>query len=130
MTPDPRGVVPLQMPEEEAMSFGKRSDGTGGLGTTANASRCAVVGCSEPGRPQVCPYDGRRHGHGAVHYDCGSPPSALTFHEDDWYWVCDTHYAVLVEERRAFEAERRGRTRTMDDQWLAPQPPDPEEDWS
>jgi len=87
------------------MNFGRRSTGAGGaFGGTANVSRCAVLGCDEPGRPQVCPYDGSRHGHGAIHYDCGYPKSALEFHKGDWYWICNGHYAVVCAERRAFES--------------------------
>lgn len=86
-------------------AFGQRSEGAGGaLGVTTNVSRCAVVGCNEPGRPQQCPYDGTYHRHGAVHYDCGYPTSALKFHKGDWYWVCDTHISMLAAERKAFEA--------------------------
>ena len=87
------------------VAFGQRSPGSGGAtGVTANAPRCAVVGCENAGKPQRCPYDKGYHGHGAVHYDCGFPPSALKFHEGDWYWICDEHLAVLVAERAAMEA--------------------------
>lgn len=81
----------------------KRSSGCGGaLGVTANAGRCAVIGCFQAPKPQVCPYDGAQHRHGAIHYDCGSPVSSLAFHAGDWYWVCDAHYAHLVQERAEF----------------------------
>jgi len=86
------------------MQFGQRSQGIGGLGCTANVSRCAVVGCDQKAKPQQCIYDGNYHRHGAIHYDCGHPKSKLKFHQGDWFWVCDTHFAVLRAERERFEA--------------------------
>lgn len=91
-----------------AQGFGARSRGAGGaFGTTSNVSRCAVVGCEETPKPQRCPYDGQWHRHGAVHYWCGYPESSLTFHEGDWYLICDSHLAVLRDERAAFEQASR-----------------------
>jgi hypothetical protein len=65
---------------------------------------CAVEGCEEQGKPQVCPYDGRMHRHGKVHYDCGSPKSALKFRGGRWRLICDTHLGVLQAERKALGA--------------------------
>jgi hypothetical protein len=68
----------------------------------ATSPRCAVVDCTERGRPQVCPYDGRYHHHGSIHY--GTIPSALTFHKDAWDWICTGHYRQLEAEREAHHA--------------------------
>ena len=82
----------------------KRSPGCGGAtGVTSNAGRCAVVRCFKRPRPRVCPYDGTRHGHGAIHYDCGYPESSLKFRTGDWFWICDEHYLVCAAEREAWE---------------------------
>jgi len=65
---------------------------------------CAVLGCVSPGRAHTCPADGTSHGHGRVHYEhCHS---ALVFREG-WHLVCDEHYRVLADSRRAWEAMRR-----------------------
>ncbi len=85
----------------------KRSPGQGGAtGCTANTARCAVLGCFQKPGPWVCPYDGRRHGHGAIHYDSGYPDSALTFRQGDWFWICEAHYQVLCAERAEWERKR------------------------
>ena len=62
-------------------------------------ARCAVVGCTERGRPQVCPYDGRYHHHGRIHYEGPKAPAGITFHADHWDLMCDSHYSVLNVER-------------------------------
>jgi hypothetical protein len=67
-------------------------------------SKCAVVDCGNPGRPQVCPYDGRFHHHGRIHYDCGYPAHSLTFEQGEWLYVCNEHYAILKREREEWEA--------------------------
>lgn len=78
------------------------SPGAGGAsGVRARTDLCAVEGCEKRARPQLCPYDGRYHGHGAIHYDCGHPKSQLQFRKGGWFWVCDEHYTVLVKEREA-----------------------------
>jgi len=69
---------------------------------------CAVVNCPEHGGPQVCPYDKKYHRHGRIHYDCGYPVHSVTFHpiEEGWFYVCNSHYALLKLEREAFEARQ------------------------
>jgi len=64
---------------------------------------CAVVGCCEPGRPHLCPYDGTQHGHGRIHYNCHgyahfAPGSSLTFHDGDWRLLCDAHHRQVLGE--------------------------------
>jgi hypothetical protein len=66
---------------------------------------CAVVGCPNPGKPQICPGDGASHGHGRVHYrDCHS---TLTFRDGEWHLVCDAHLAELRAARIEWEETRR-----------------------
>jgi len=76
--------------------------------------RCAVEGCEDEGRRQTCPYDGRVHHHGRVHY----PDSAeaqeiwgnrLAFRSmrDGWFLMCDTHMEVLRQEANRTRNERR-----------------------
>ncbi len=67
----------------------------------------AVVGCQGEPKPHECPYDGAYHRHGAIHY-WSQHSGSLTFHEGDWYWMCDEHYAVCVNERREFIARVDG----------------------
>lgn len=58
---------------------------------------CAVNDCTDPGKPQVCLYDGRYHHHGCIHYDCPRAEATghgLTF-RPGWGLVCDRHYASL-----------------------------------
>ncbi len=63
---------------------------------------CAVEGCTNAGKPHLCPADGTYHGHGCVHFEhCHS---ALVFRKSNmWHFVCDEHYQVLVTARRAWE---------------------------
>lgn len=75
-----------------------RSTMTGGLGATSRIDVCAVVGCEAEPKPHTCPYDGTRHGHGAIHYWCR--PSALQFREGDWFQMCDAHYQQILRELR------------------------------
>ena len=49
---------------------------------------CAVVGCSEPGKSQVCAGDGRYHHHGRVHTHPDTPVKG-----DGWRYICDAHMA-------------------------------------
>lgn len=67
------------------------------------SNRCAVINCNQEGKPKTCPYDGRYHYHGRIHYDCGYPKSSLQFHKGEWDYVCDEHYSILVLERQYFE---------------------------
>lgn len=64
-----------------------------------NVPQCAVVGCPERGRPQLCPYDGRYHHHGRIHYENGHPwHPAMRFYpisEEGWLFVCNQHYAEI-----------------------------------
>ena len=57
---------------------------------------CAVEDCAERGRPQVCPYDGRYHHHGKIHYknDHRIHP-ALRFKAGPWRGVCDSHMTKI-----------------------------------
>ena len=71
-------------------------------------ARCAVVGCTNPGKIKGCPYDGRLHHHGRIHYDCGYPPSSLTFHQRTWDLICDEHYEVCARERKDLEKKHWG----------------------
>lgn len=64
---------------------------------TSDDPPCAVVDCINAGRPQICPYDDRYHRHGHIHYGDGMP-SALTFRDDGWHYVCDAHYTTLTGE--------------------------------
>lgn len=62
---------------------------------------CAVVDCIAPGMPHRCPWDGQRHHHGCVHYDCQAAQpavarSGLEF-RPGWGLLCSYHYAALVE---------------------------------
>lgn len=57
---------------------------------------CAVVGCENAAKPQVCPFCDRRHQHGCIHYDGISSVLALTMRPDGWYWICDEHYEAIV----------------------------------
>jgi hypothetical protein len=66
--------------------------------------RCAVVGCEQPGRPHICPHDGRYHHHGRVHYDSGCPKHSLDFRDDGWHLLCDEHFAIVKSEREAWES--------------------------
>ena len=67
---------------------------------------CAVEGCTNEGKPQICPHDGRLHHHGCIHYNCGCPNHSLEFIKDGWYWICDEHYAIVKAEREAFESHK------------------------
>lgn len=68
-----------------------------------DAPLCAVVGCRTAGRPQVCPYDGRYHHHGRIHYEChtykhNDPGTELRFRKGAWHLMCDEHYAQIMAE--------------------------------
>lgn len=66
--------------------------------------RCAVVGCTNDGRPHRCPYDGTFHGHGRIHYDCHSKwvkNTKLSFEPDDWHLLCPDHYREVLAEINA-----------------------------
>lgn len=69
----------------------------------ADQIRCAVVDCLDRGGPRTCPYDGRYHRHGRIHY--GTIPSSLTFHKGAWDYLCYGHYVVLVRELDAAHRE-------------------------
>ena len=71
-------------------------DGEPGREPKPRAALCAVAGCTEPGRPRICPYDNRYHHHGCIHYS--EERSALHF-RDGWHWVCDEHFKILCDER-------------------------------
>lgn len=61
-----------------------------------NQRLCAVEGCTEGGVPQVCPYDGRYHHHGCIHYDAAKPGHGLVF-RNGWGLVCPAHYEALCK---------------------------------
>lgn len=73
--------------------------------------RCAVIGCPNPGQSHVCPYDGVRHHHGRIHYDCGYPKHSVEFHPDAWDYVCYVHYELLKREREEFVRAKKESTR-------------------
>jgi len=56
---------------------------------------CAVRGCEREASPQICPFDGRYHHHGCIHYD--RAPGRIPELEflDGWGWVCDFHYGAI-----------------------------------
>jgi len=57
---------------------------------------CAVTDCKEAGRPQVCPYDGKYHHHGYIHYENGHRwHPQLTFKPGPWRGICDPHMAEI-----------------------------------
>jgi hypothetical protein len=67
-----------------------------------NDGQCAVEGCTDRGRPQVCPYDGRYHRHGKVHYANEHPwHPTLAFRSGAWRGICDRHYEVIIGAARA-----------------------------
>jgi len=70
------------------------------------SQRCAVVGCSGNPKSRVCPHDGRRHGHGCVHYWGDYPKHSLTFYEEGWFWLCDPHFEIVQTERREWESSK------------------------
>ena len=59
---------------------------------------CAVKDCPNPGRPQICLYDGKYHHHGCIHYS-EHPYDTLEFRNGGWYYLCDEHYSQLKIER-------------------------------
>lgn len=66
---------------------------------------CAVEDCPRQGSPQVCPYDGSRHGHGMIHYGSPGTPEQMKF-RDGWRQVCAEHYDILLRAREQWEASR------------------------
>lgn len=63
---------------------------------------CAVAGCTHEGKAFDCPADGASHGHGRIHYsDCHSD---LVFKPNTWLLICDEHYRICADARRAWEA--------------------------
>jgi len=66
---------------------------------------CAVSGCEHRGIPQVCLYDGRRHHHGCIHYDCDA--AKMTRHglmfREGWGLLCPSHYAVLLNAQTRYK---------------------------
>lgn len=70
------------------------------------AQICAVVDCTNEGRPQACPYDGASHYHGLIHYENDHPAHPeLRFRPlaEGWLFVCNQHVQQIrhdVTERR------------------------------
>jgi len=73
--------------------------------------RCAVEGCEEAGRAQVCVYDGRYHWHGKIHYENGHPfHPELRFRaleDGGWRGVCNDHYQAIKNGAQAELARRQ-----------------------
>lgn len=68
------------------------------VGVPANMQRvCAIEDCHEEGKRQICPYDGKLHHHGCIHYECDNGRSGLKFRpkSQGWALMCDTHYAIV-----------------------------------
>ena len=61
------------------------------------SEHCAVVGCEEDSHPHACPYDHRYHRHGSIHFECYQG-NELEFRKDFWYWLCNEHYQMCVDE--------------------------------
>jgi len=84
---------------------------------------CAVEGCAEQGHVQICPFDGRYHHHGHIHYtnDYGWPELfGFRFIERDgiWHYVCNTHIALIkeaVDRRVELSAAARKAIDTLND---------------
>lgn len=69
---------------------------------------CAVEGCPEEGKRQICLYDGKLHHHGCIHYNCEAAKMTkhgLTFREGGWALMCDKDYAVM---KKAYEERFHG----------------------
>jgi hypothetical protein len=67
---------------------------------------CAVEGCDEEGHPHQCPYDGRSHHHGCIHYECYQSDD-LVWRKGNWFWMCFPHFhqcEAELEARRASQA--------------------------
>lgn len=64
---------------------------------------CAIKDCPNPGRPQICLYDGKYHHHGCIHYKEDHPWNNFKFRKDGWYWVCDEHYAIMKADREGWQ---------------------------
>ncbi len=83
---------------------------TGSRTSETPGTECAVVGCEHEGTPHLCPYDERRHYHGAIHYNCSrAEPTTLTFKKDGWFWICEAHYQHLLTELHAREGAKASR---------------------
>lgn len=67
---------------------------TGGLQVdeTRDDGLCAVTDCTADGRPQVCPYDGRYHHHGRIHYENDHRMAPRT-HVQEWRVAADLRSA-------------------------------------
>ena len=63
---------------------------------------CAFKDCANRGGPKICPYDGRYHHHGCIHYDMSDP----RMRQGGWCYVCQGHYEELVQEIQQMGAER------------------------
>jgi len=64
---------------------------------------CAVQGCRNPGRRQVCPYDNRYHHHGKIHYENQHRwHPDLHFKRGPWRGVCDAHMKVILDSKTAY----------------------------
>ena len=100
--------------EDGARMWFEQYDVQGQIEQVENVNRidwnngCAVVGCKDEGRPQVCPYDGRRHHHGHIHYENDHPAHPeMKFRGGEWRDMCNAHYAQIVaalDQRRVSTA--------------------------
>lgn len=74
--------------------------------STPTDKMCAVMDCNEKGKVQWCPYDGRLHSHGMIHYDCGYPQHSVKFRTDRWRLICDKHFELVKNEREDWSKEK------------------------
>jgi len=70
-------------------------------------NQCAVVNCPNLGRRQICPFDGRYHGHGCIHYSNDDKRLNLEFKTDGWYYICDEHYNFIVSQLDSWRKENK-----------------------
>lgn len=81
--------------QERTLSIGApKPDGWGPWVGVPKARQyvCAFQDCNRRGHARVCPYDGRYHHHGCIHY----PKDERM--RDGWCYVCDEHFDLLVAE--------------------------------
>ena len=70
------------------------------------AACCIVEDCRNEPKPQVCPYDGKRHHHGSIHVECYKG-TKLKFRSGYWMWICDEDYKECEDELEARTGKRR-----------------------
>lgn len=79
-------------------TYAQREDGTVVIGSGV-VPLCAVEGCENQGQRQVCPFDGRYHHHGRIHYENDHPLlGGMRFRDlaqHGWLGICDPHYVDI-----------------------------------